>query len=186
MDNTLRTGELYRHYKGNIYQIVAGLATHTETNEEVVVYQALYGDYKVYVRPLSMFFETVCDENGNKVPRFAKFGTDNVTPLAVNNVVLQESENKVADRTVGEMSNSTDEEVCEGVNPMLIKFLDADSIEEKLEILNDMRKTIDDKTISDIGVSMDLVIEEGPLEDRLSHLEYYLKTRARFEASRLR
>ena len=49
---------LYRHYKGQQYRVF-GTARHSETEEELVVYQALYGDYGLWVRPLSMFCETV-------------------------------------------------------------------------------------------------------------------------------
>lgn len=59
---------LYRHYKGNLYHVMA-LARNTETLEEVVVYQSLYGDYGVWVRPKAMFLEHVL-YNGNDVPRF--------------------------------------------------------------------------------------------------------------------
>ena len=49
-----KPGERYRHFKGKEYQII-GVATHTETEEPMVVYQALYGSYGLFVRPLAMF-----------------------------------------------------------------------------------------------------------------------------------
>jgi acyl-CoA thioesterase I len=63
----LKSG-IYRHYKGNMYQVL-GVAKHSETMEDVVVYRALYGDGGLWVRPLSMFAEFV-EVNGNKVKRF--------------------------------------------------------------------------------------------------------------------
>ena len=62
----------YQHYKGNFYELV-GIARHSETLEEMVVYRALYesefGKNVLWVRPKHMFFETVIFE-GKKVPRF--------------------------------------------------------------------------------------------------------------------
>ena len=60
---------LYRHYKGNLYQVVS-VARHSETLEELIVYRALYGDYGVWVRPKAMFAETI-EYNGVTQPRFA-------------------------------------------------------------------------------------------------------------------
>lgn len=62
----------YRHYKGNLYQVL-GLARHSETEEELVVYRALYGEHGLWVRPKAMFFENVQVE-GRAVPRFARIG----------------------------------------------------------------------------------------------------------------
>lgn len=59
----------YRHYKGNLYEVV-DVATHSETEERLVVYRALYGERGLWVRPLAMFTETV-EVDGETVPRFA-------------------------------------------------------------------------------------------------------------------
>ena len=60
---------LYRHYKGNLYELLH-TARHSETEEPLAVYRALYGDYGVWVRPLAMFTESVAMEQGS-MARFA-------------------------------------------------------------------------------------------------------------------
>ena len=52
-------GEVWRHFKDKLYKIIACPVIHTETNEQLVVYQALYGDYGIYARPLEMFMSQV-------------------------------------------------------------------------------------------------------------------------------
>ena len=64
----------YRHYKGNEYTVL-GVARHSETLEELVVYRQEYGDRGLWVRPLAMFIETV-DVEGHRVPRFERSGED--------------------------------------------------------------------------------------------------------------
>ena len=64
---TLRPGK-YRHFKGGEYQ-VQGIATHSETGEQLVVYTPLYGEGGLWIRPLSMFLEAV-DRDGEQQPRF--------------------------------------------------------------------------------------------------------------------
>jgi hypothetical protein len=59
---------IYQHYKGNQYEVI-GVAKHSETMEELVVYRALYGEHALWVRPLAMFLENVTVE-GKEVPRF--------------------------------------------------------------------------------------------------------------------
>lgn len=59
---------LYRHYKGNLYEVI-GVATHSETMEQLVVYRALYGERGLWVRPLRMFDETIV-KDGKSVKRF--------------------------------------------------------------------------------------------------------------------
>ena len=63
----LKVGK-YKHYKGNEYEVI-GVAKHSETLEELVVYRAIYGEGQVWVRPLKMFLEEI-EVNGKKIPRF--------------------------------------------------------------------------------------------------------------------
>ena len=65
--NNIQPG-LWRHFKGNLYRVI-GIALHSETGEEMVVYQQQYGEEGVWVRPLDMFLEMVQVE-GKTVPRF--------------------------------------------------------------------------------------------------------------------
>lgn len=62
----------YRHFKGKEYEVL-GVARHSETEEELVVYRALYGDFGLWVRPVSMWNETV-DRDGKTFRRFTYIG----------------------------------------------------------------------------------------------------------------
>ncbi len=70
-EETPRPGR-YRHYKGNEYEVI-GIARHSETEEELVVYRKLYGDASLWVRPLAMFLEDVAVD-GVQIPRFTYLG----------------------------------------------------------------------------------------------------------------
>lgn len=67
MENSIKAG-VYKHYKGNLYEVLA-VARHTETEEELVVYNALYGERGTWVRPLDMFCGSV-EIDGKILPRF--------------------------------------------------------------------------------------------------------------------
>ena len=69
MEHHLPRPGIYRHHKGPLYEVI-GVAWHSETEEPLVVYRALYGDYGLWTRPLDMFLETV-EVQGEPVPRFA-------------------------------------------------------------------------------------------------------------------
>ncbi|NDE63898.1 MAG: DUF1653 domain-containing protein [Chlamydiae bacterium] len=69
-DQELELGDIYRHYKGQFYKLLH-LARHSETLESIVVYQALYPDFGIWVRPKKMFFERL-QIDGVNLLRFEK------------------------------------------------------------------------------------------------------------------
>lgn len=71
MEQKVTPQQLFRHYKGNLYEFLY-VATHSESLEELVVYRALYGNYGVWVRPKEMFFGTVVID-GVELRRFAPY-----------------------------------------------------------------------------------------------------------------
>ena len=73
MENKVKLGK-YRHFKGNEYRVL-GMAKHSETLEEFVIYEALYDnpESKLWIRPLTMFLETI-ERNGKKFKRFEYIG----------------------------------------------------------------------------------------------------------------
>ena len=71
--------EYYRHFKGNIYRILH-IAKHSETLEEMVVYQAMYGEKAVWVRPKDMF-EEVIERDGKRFRRFEAISKEEVDAI---------------------------------------------------------------------------------------------------------
>lgn len=78
---TLKKG-LYQHYKGPMYRVI-DIARHSETEESLVIYQALYGEKGIWARPFSMFTETV-ELDGKVVPRFAYCDAQTAVQEVVN------------------------------------------------------------------------------------------------------
>lgn len=202
--NRPKPQELYRHFKGNLYQIIT-IATHSETREEMVVYQALYGDYKVYVRPLSMFMSEVdrakYPDVGQKY-RFEKVErSDVITADAGKDIGNFSSEASTENKLKSErekfrsdpyeqskvMSKSVSEEAEElNLNPLVIEFLDADLASDKSDILSKLRPIITNDMIDIMAMSLGVVVNEGDVYDRYNDLRTCLTTMEKFESSRLR
>jgi len=184
-----KPGQFYRHFKNKLYQIVA-LAKHSESGEDMVVYQALYGDYGMYVRPLTMFISEV---DRRKYPDvLQRYRFEQVTLLKEDVIETTEKSQPVIagkEQTIGEMpveiSPATDTEVS-GVNPVLMEFLDADTYKDKLHILTGKKKEITDKLLNDMAMSIDCTLNDGDYEERFDSLIYCLQTLNRFENTRLR
>ena len=191
-----KSGEIYRHFKNKLYQIVT-VATHSESGEQLVIYQALYGDFAVYARPLLMFTSEVDHVKYPQVQQKYRFekvemqqDKEPVHPVqqkpetaAVSK--MAEPETQPVSRPQ-EQSTEAESATEEGINPKLMAFLDADDFEEKYNILVSMRDTITDRLINDMAVVLDVVIPEGDLDDRYDALKNCVRTRQRYETMRLR
>lgn len=191
-----KSGEIYRHFKNKLYQIVT-VATHSESGEQLVIYQALYGDFAVYARPLLMFTSEVDHVKYPQVQQKYRFekvemqqDKEPVHPVqqkpetaAVSK--MAEPETQPVSRPQ-EQSTEAESATEEGINPKLMAFLDADDFEEKYNILVSMRDTITDRLINDMAVVLDVVIPKGDLDDRYEALKNCVRTRQRYETMRLR
>ena len=179
-----KPGEKYLHFKKKAYQIIA-VATHSETSEKMVVYQALYGDFGVYVRPYDMFISEV---DRDKYPqaeqryRFRYLEEGEVLPDEIRETdpFPQEevSEENVKEAVRGEELREEEPEQGES---LLIHFLDAETFAEKYEIVDRMKGELTDKLIDDLAVAIDVVIPEGPMADRYKQLKNCIQTRIKYE-----
>lgn len=176
--------EIYRHFKGNFYKIIT-LARDCDTGEEVVVYQALYGDYGIYVRPLFAFVEVLDKNRYPKAEQIHRF-----EPVEEEGKDISESAQPQAaaepepirPQTAGEV---TEEEEVPKLDPLLEAFLEADTYRERLNALRGVEHRITDEMINTMAVVLDLEIPEGPIDQRYRDLENSILTRERFECTRL-
>lgn len=221
MERIPKSGEFYRHFKNKLYQVIT-VATHSETGEELVIYQALYGDYKTYARPLAMFSSEVDHEKYPDVVQKYRFewvepgdwekhveqasvwedtgaasdvdcdGAEKFPDTAGYRKCeeVQTQENIAQETTqITEVSrkveNPADESEAQ-INPKVLEFLDTEDFDERYNILVSLRDELDDQMVNILAVALDVVIPEGRIEERYDALKNCLRTRQRYESTRLR
>ena len=175
--------EIYKHFKGNLYQIVA-VAEHSETGEQLVIYQALYGDYKIYARPLDMFVSKVDKTKYPDVLQEFRFQLQGPDSERQKDVLCCEKSVTADETMAGEKSSQEKKETA--LDPMLLEFLDADSYEQRLNILAGLHHRITDEMITTMAIACDIEVNDGELEDRYKALKSCLITLEKYECNRLR
>ena len=182
MERIVKPGQFYKHFKDKLYQIVT-VAEHSETGEKMVVYQALYGDFRTYVRPYEMF---VSEVDHGKYPEIAqKYRFELIKSEDLGNTDAKPEKKEEAEVCPSVTEKETEPENL-GVNPDLLAFLDLDTLAEKLEMFKDLRKRMDDRLLDSIAASLDIVVEDGPLPRRYQEVLNCLETMEHFECSRFR
>lgn len=165
--------QVYKHFKGNVYQVVT-VAVHTESGEKLVIYRPLYSEGTTYARPLSMFMSEVDKKKYPEVKQKFRFEE------------INEPGEFVDDTTVSSESSESEAKMEEGLNPLLEAFLDAPSYEEKLDKFYDMRKSITDDMLSYVAMSLDIELSKETTEDKYKEILGCLKTMVKYECNRLR
>lgn len=207
-----RPQEIYKHFKGNLYQVLT-LAVHSETEEQLVIYQAMYGDYKVYARELSMFTSLVDKEKYPEVSqrfRFELQGPDSarqseeyeeslklqtegkpIVSQALTEAVAREKKAVEVNVPVqadafAEGNPPATKDDNPGIDPLVWEFLDADTYHKRLQILNALHHRITDDMITTMSIACDMEVPDGDLEKRYEALKACMETREHYECSRLR
>lgn len=176
--------EIYKHFKGNLYQITA-IAEHTETGEQLVVYQAMYGDFRIYARPLSMFVSRVDREKYPESTQEFRFELQGPEAERQRQEAAdgQAEEPKCREEAADGQAEASEEPALE---PLLVEFLDADSYEQRLNILAALRHRITDDMITTMAIACDVEINDGDTMERYEALKTCLLTLEKYECNRLR
>ena len=204
--------EFYRHFKGNLYQIKC-IALHSETGEPLVIYQAMYGTYKTYARPLTMFMEEVDHVKYPNVTQKYRFEKVELVDAQEKSCVSQGVEISENQKRVEVSYNSQGTETLgksQGVetlgtlkevetlsateatdpseiplDPKILEFLDARTYDEKLTILSSIHHRLTDDMIDIMSTATDIEVKPGSIEERYEEFKSCLVTMQHFECNRL-
>lgn len=180
--------EIYKHFKGNLYQIIA-VARHSETDEQLVIYQALYGDFKIYARPLEMFVSRVDREkypDAVQTFRFELQGEDKERQNRESGDIAGPELVEQSEEPDDERNKYDEQDEAPNLDPMVLEFLDSDSYTRKLNILAGIHHRITDDMITTMALSCDIEVEDGDTERRYDSLRKCLQTLEKYECNRLR
>lgn len=187
--------EIYRHFKGNLYQIIA-LAEEEGTGNMIVVYQGLYAPFKIYARPLPEFLDRL---DPVKYPSAAQeYRFERVTDIEAVGTLREErdeeraaavipSERLPESRDVAVLEKLPDvTETAGGINPDLLLFLDAREPEDKLDALFRIKGNLTPDMLTVIEMSQGMEPqEEWTIEERYKHIKNDIITKQKYEQKRI-
>ena len=175
-----RPGEFYRHFKNKLYQIIA-VATHSENKEQLVIYQALYGDFRIYARPLDMFLSEVDREKYPDIEQRYRFEkVENISETS-KQITDRNSETNIETNNKTQQEESGDEQ-----KNFFIDFLDAEDFYTKKKILTENKENITDKQLDAMFDIYGLKRKRIDIELDIADFIAYLNMQIHFEGKRLR
>ena len=205
-------GGFYRHFKGKLYQVLH-VAAHADTGEQLVIYQALYGSFQVYARPLEDFMGEVDRKRYPDAAQASRFvqvdpasgkcgeawqeeqaapEPEERRPGAAPRPEIGERRPGAAPRPEIEEREPharlrEEEETPQGVAPKLLEFLDEETYQGKLRIFSEImdEELADAHMLNAIAASMDLSLGDESREEQCAIILDNLKTRERYECTRL-
>lgn len=175
-----RPGEFYRHFKNKLYQIIA-VATHSESKEQLVIYQALYGDFGVYARPLDMFLSEVDREKYPETEQ--KYRFEKLENISEESKQITDRNSEINIETI---NKTLKEESADEPENFFIDFLDADDYYTKKKIILANKENITDKQLDAIfdiyGLKRNGIDKTIDIADFIAYLDMQIH----FEGKRLR
>ena len=187
-----KPGEFYRHFKDKMYQIIA-VAVHSETKEKLVIYQALYGEYGVYARPLDMFMsevdkakypDAVQKYRFEKIENIGELSKNSSSSNCENEDISYTDEKNISDKVLKDNIQS-DKATNLGKN-YFIEFLEADSFSDKKEIILANREFISDRELDTMYEIYGLKRQNIDKDIDIADLIGYLDMQQQYEGKRLR
>ncbi len=188
-----KANEIYKHFKGNTYQIV-DIAIDSETGSELVIYRALYAPFTTYARELSMFMSKV---DRDKYPsatqeyRFelvvfddaTKNRRETITPNTSTTSNSEETPDRVNSVNENRAVETVDERAAKsGISPVLLRFLETEGVAAQIECLTEIREQLTPEIMTSIEFSIGMEeAQRGDVYERYRGVKNYLDLKRKYE-----
>lgn len=192
-------GQIYKHFKGNLYKVLA-VAVHTESEEKLVVYQSVENPDRVFARPLEMFMSDIDRFRYPLIRAKYRFTLVSEPEEETNGTKEEETkEETLNEDTRGEdvKDEETEEQSDDDsavykdngelvIDPYVEGVLDEKEFSKKIEFFEMLRGKCTEDMLTTIAISLDIQLQEGSIEDKYSQILRTLKMHEKYETSRLR
>ena len=194
-------GQIYKHFKGNLYKVLA-VAVHTESEEKLVVYQSVDNPDRVFARPLEMFMSDIDRFRYPLIRAKYRFTLVSEPEEETNGEETKEEETKegtlnedtkeedVKDEETEEQSDDDSAVYKDNgelvIDPYVEGVLDEKEFSKKIEFFEMLRGKCTEDMLTTIAISLDIQLQEGSIEDKYSQILRTLRMHEKYETSRLR